>query len=252
MSAGKFGTLDFAPYTDRADLALLFSPFLTNANTQSWKNIPDKDTTISFSRKKIEVGRQTHTLHVESFLRRLLQNIDISRIPKSPQATSLPKIRDVQKSLPAPNPSAPIDQDTFYLRLSSDFKPQDIIICANATPLPGGRDFVLPPKTTLINSPIWLSIGHMLPAAQGISLAQRELKTGGRTILFKGDRSFQVSVQELSTIIKHKLNVIIFLINSDRYTYERMIHGEEEEYNDRAVEVSHGPGDDGRTAESRE
>jgi pyruvate decarboxylase len=72
----------------------------------------------------------------------------------------------------------------------------------------------------------------MLPAAQGISLAQRELKTGGRTILLEGDGSFQVSAQELSTIIKHKLDVCIFLINNDGYTYERMIHGAEEDYND--------------------
>jgi pyruvate decarboxylase len=232
VNAGNFGTLDFTPYTNTADLALLFSPFLTNVNTQGWTTVPKKDITISFRRKRIEIGNEAHALHVKSFLRRLLDQIDTSRLPKPANAVSLPKIRDVQKALAPPDPATPIDQDTFYLRLSSYIKPQDIIICANGTPLPGGRDFVLPSNTTLINSPIWLSIGHMLPAAQGASLAQRELKTGGRTILFEGDGSFQVSAQELSTIIKHKLDVLIFLINNDGYTYERMIHGEEQEYND--------------------
>ena len=233
VHAEKFGKLDFTSYTDTADLALLFSPFLTNVNTQGYTSIPSKDITISFSRKVIEIGdKESHSLHVKSFLRKLLQKIDISRLPNPAKASSIPKIRDVQKSLPPPDLSAPIDQDTFYLRLSSYLRPKDVIVCANATPLPGGRDFVLPPKTTLINSPIWLSIGHLLPAAQGISLAQRELKTGGRTILLEGDGSFQVSAQELSTIIKHKLDVCIFLINNDGYTYERMIHGAEEDYND--------------------
>lgn len=231
--AGRFGKVDFSSYTDTADLALLFSPYLTNVNTQGYTNIPPKDITISFSRKAITIGDMNlHALHVKSFLRKLLQKIDTSRLPNLAKSSSTPKIRDIQKSLPPPDLSAPIDQDTFYLRLSSFFRPRDVIVCANATPLPGCRDFVLPPNTTLINSPIWLSIGHMLPAAQGISLAQRELKTGGRTILLEGDGSFQVSAQELSTIIKHRLDVYIFLINNDGYTYERMIHGAEQDYND--------------------
>ncbi|KAJ4303037.1 hypothetical protein N0V90_001928 [Kalmusia sp. IMI 367209] len=233
VTAGNFGTLDFAPYTDTADLALLFSPFLTNVNTQSWSNIPKKDISISFRRTAVQIGdTEVHSLHVKSLLQQLISKLDTTRLQKPAKASSLPKIRDVQKALPLPVSSAPIDQDSFYLRMSSYFRPQDVIICANATPLPGGRDFVLPPNVKLINSPIWLSIGQMLPAAQGVALAQRELNTGGRTILFEGDGSFQVSAQELSTIIKHKLDAYIFLINNDGYTYERMIHGEEQEYND--------------------
>lgn len=34
INAVNLGTLDFAPYTGTVDLALLFSPFLTNTNTQ--------------------------------------------------------------------------------------------------------------------------------------------------------------------------------------------------------------------------
>ncbi|KAF1971728.1 pyruvate decarboxylase [Bimuria novae-zelandiae CBS 107.79] len=222
IDAGKFGTLDFTPYTSTADLCLLFSPFLTNVNMQSYTNIPPKCITISFGRKVIGVGYAgTLSLYVKSVLRKLLDKIDTSRLP------------NVQKALSPPDYSAPIYQDTFNLRLSSHFRPKDVIICANATPLPGGRGFVLPLDVTLIiNSSIWLSIGHMLPAAQGVALAQRELNTGGRTILFEGDGSFQVSAQELSTVIKHKLDAYIFLINNSRYTYERMLHGEDQEYKD--------------------
>jgi pyruvate decarboxylase len=74
----------------------------------------------------------------------------------------------------------------------------------------------------------------MLPATLGATLAQRERNGVDQTraILFIGDGSLQMSVQEISTIIRQKLNVIIFVINNEGYTIERAIHGRKQEYND--------------------
>jgi pyruvate decarboxylase len=103
----------------------------------------------------------------------------------------------------------------------------------------GLRDVPLPPSTKLFMPITWHSIGFMLPAAQGAALAQRELveslidkdSKNRRTILLIGDGSFQMTAQELSTIIRHGLDVVVFPINNDKYTIERAIHGLEEEYN---------------------
>ena len=80
----------------------------------------------------------------------------------------------------------------------------------------------------------------MLPASQGAALAQRELIASNnydnikdaRTILIIGDGSFQMTVQELATIVRQNLNVVVFLINNDGYTIERCIHGMNQRYND--------------------
>ena len=53
-----------------------------------------------------------------------------------------------------------------------------------------------------------------------------------RSILFIGDGSFQLTAQEISTMIRHKLTPIIFLLNNDGYTIERVIHGRTQVYND--------------------
>ena len=47
-----------------------------------------------------------------------------------------------------------------------------------------------------------------------------------------GDGSLQLTVQSLSTMIRQNLNPVIFVINNDGYTVERMIHGMKEPYND--------------------
>jgi indolepyruvate decarboxylase len=47
-----------------------------------------------------------------------------------------------------------------------------------------------------------------------------------------GDGSFQVTAQELSTILRHDHKPVIFLINNGGYTIERGYLGKTEPYND--------------------
>jgi pyruvate decarboxylase len=76
----------------------------------------------------------------------------------------------------------------------------------------------------------------MLPATLGTALAQREQNANtiskAQTILFIGDGSLQMTAQEISVMIREKLNIVIFIINNDGYTIERVIHGRKQAYND--------------------
>jgi pyruvate decarboxylase len=63
-------------------------------------------------------------------------------------------------------------------------------------------------------------------------MAARELGSTQRIVLFEEDGSFQMTAQSISDIIRHKLNMIVFLLNNDDYTIERWVHGMEEAYND--------------------
>lgn len=44
--------------------------------------------------------------------------------------------------------------------------------------------------------------------------------------------SSQLTVQELSVMMHHKLNPIIFVLNNRGYTIERYLHGMTRKYND--------------------
>ncbi len=198
--------------------------------------VPNPQTTITFRGSSIEIGSATFDLQIKSFIRKLLSRLDTSKFSFTPPSPPLGTQQALIQALPSTIPNGSIDQDTFWLRLSSFFRPGDYILTANGTPWIGSRDFLLPPQTTLIQSGIWLSVGQMLPAAQGVALAQRDGlpdgKKTGRTILLEGDGSFQMTCQELSTIIRQRLDVTIFIFNNGGYTFERLIHGMDEEYND--------------------
>ena len=71
-------------------------------------------------------------------------------------------------------------------------------------------------------------IGYSVGALLGTLTAAPER----RHILFVGDGSFQVTAQELSTILRHDHKPVIFLINNGGYTIERGYLGKTEPYND--------------------
>jgi pyruvate decarboxylase len=238
MYAGIAGRQVYMPWASGCDLVLRLGPLNSDVNTFGFSTIPDPKTTITFERDSVEIcGTKYQNLHIKSLLRRVLSKLDKSKLPKYQPSMDLGNPREQLNALPPAEHKEIIQHDTFWRRLSNFFRPGDIILTETGTPSLGGRDFVLPPHTTLINSSIWLSIGYMLGACQGAALAQREMITEGvrpqgRTILFEGDGSLQMTAQAFSDIIRNRLDVIVFVINNNGYTIERWIHGMEAHYND--------------------
>ncbi len=121
-----------------------------------------------------------------------------------------------------------LSQDILWNAVADFFKEDDVIIGEVGTSNSALAGLKLPATAKYIAQPLWGSIGYTLPALLGSLLAAPER----RQILFIGDGSFQLTVQELSTIIRHGLKPIIFLLNNGGYTIERLIMGENAAYND--------------------
>jgi indolepyruvate decarboxylase len=92
----------------------------------------------------------------------------------------------------------------------------------------GATSLTLPPDCTFVSQAVWGSIGYATASLLGTLLAA----PGRRHLLFTGEGSFQLTAQELSTILRHDLKPFIFLINNRGYTIERTILGREATYND--------------------
>jgi indolepyruvate decarboxylase len=126
------------------------------------------------------------------------------------------------------SPETPLSQAWFWRRMERFYAPGDVILADNGTSFSGVSASSLPARSSVISQGLWAAIGYSLPACFGSLLAAPER----RHLLFIGDGSFQLTAQELSSILRHKLTPIIFLINNDGYTIERLILGENSSYND--------------------
>lgn len=218
-------------YANNADMVFLFGPLLSDTNTAGWSAVPRGQRTIMFNHSSVGMPSAVGLDECNANIRLVLQELtkSLQYINYSFQEADVIPAIEKRRAVPQ---TGPITQDAFWTHISSFLRPYDTVLLANGTPLIGFRDTVLPPQTKVISSGLWLSIGHMLPAAQGAALAMRDSGALGRTILFEGDGSFQVTCQALSDIIRYKLDVTIFIINNAGYTFERWVHGMEAEYND--------------------
>jgi indolepyruvate decarboxylase len=94
-----------------------------------------------------------------------------------------------------------------------------VAIAETGVALFSAAETLMPEGTTFLGQMFYESIGYTVGATVGACLAA----PGRRVVLFVGDGAFQVTGQELSTIIRYRLKPVIFLLNNDGYTIERVI-----------------------------
>lgn len=124
-----------------------------------------------------------------------------------------------------------LTQNAFWQAMQAFLRPGDLIVAEQGTAAFGAAALRLPTGAKLVVQPLWGSIGYTLPAAFGAQTAEPER----RVILLIGDGSAQLTVQELSSMMRDNLKPLIFLLNNDGYTVERAINGAEQRYNDIAA-----------------
>ncbi|KAH0014323.1 pyruvate decarboxylase, partial [Aureobasidium melanogenum] len=225
-------------YFESADLALVFGPHYSSTNTGLFSSIPKQAISVSFSERHVKIDTEiTRDVSNKKLVGMLLEQLDHSKMSKSEAAPEPSKVT------PSVESSGSLTQKDFYRVINPMLKPGDIVMGETGTASHGTRDLVLPSGSYYFTAVTWLSIGYMLPAALGASLAQRDSEnwrkrsgstdtSGDRVVLFIGDGSLQMTVQEISTMIRERLNIIIVVINNDGYTIERVIHGRKQTYND--------------------
>ena len=232
---GSFADSSIKEYFDSADLVLCFGPHFSSTNSYAYSAIPRSEVSILFTYSGIKIGNETiRDVPAKHIATQILKKLDVAEIVKHSTPPAFPHNSLLSFSNVSTN--GPIQQDKLWRLLANFLQEGDIIMGETGTAGYGVREMALPKRSRVFCPITWLSIGYMLPASQGAALAQRELNTPsnspGRTILLIGDGSLQMTVQELGTIVRHRLNVVVFVINNDGYTIERCIHGVDQKYND--------------------
>jgi indolepyruvate decarboxylase len=123
----------------------------------------------------------------------------------------------------------PLTQDAYWKAIQDFLRPGDVIVVEDGASSNGMGRLVLPEGCTYITGAyVWCSIGYATGALLGAIFAT----PGRRHILLTGEGSLQMTVQELSTVLRHDLQPFIFVINNAGYTVERAVLGKDAKYND--------------------
>jgi pyruvate decarboxylase len=185
-------------------------------------------------------ARHTIELHSDHTLVRYAKFPGIGMKLLLPKLTErLSKYQEVASRIPVPHHMLDVPKESddqishayFWPRVGKFFRKQDIIVAETGTSNFGVMDVPMPDKSVFVSQILYGSIGWATASTLGAALAGRD-KCLGRTILFTGDGSMQLTVQEISTMTRHNLTPIIFVLNNKGYNIERHLHGLNRRYND--------------------
>ena len=147
-----------------------------------------------------------------------------------PQATSRPARQPAPPPAAAGNQgdgSATLTQAAYWQAIQRYLRAGDVLVAEDGTSY-ASLGLRLPPDCTVVSQVIWGSIGYSVGSLLGALTAAPDR----RHLLFVGDGSFQLTAQEISTMLRHDHKPVIFLINNGGYTIERCWLGKTSRFND--------------------
>ncbi|PGG99227.1 hypothetical protein AJ79_08657 [Helicocarpus griseus UAMH5409] len=214
---------------EASDLVLSIGLLKSDINTGCFTAKSDQLASIELHVDKTTVGFcEFPGIGMKGVLPQLIKCMDSMELAARAQSHGIKRkrmdsIEDGQK----------LTHDWLWPKVTEFLKMNDIVVTEAGTSNFGIWETGFKKGTIGLSSVLWSSIGFALGACQGAALAAREMTdVSRRTILFIGDGSFQLTAQELSTIIRHKLTPTIFIICNNGFVIERYVHGMNEPYND--------------------
>ncbi|KAM5441315.1 putative pyruvate decarboxylase [Microsporum ferrugineum] len=223
--AGDGSTAQVREHVEASDLILSIGGIKSDFNTTGFTYRVSRLNTIDFHSNHVVVRYSEYPgIRMKGVLRKVVDRMGKLNITPPPKQENVP---EENPQFPAPT----IAHSWLWPAVAKWLQEDDIVITETGTSSFGIWGTRFPKGVTALSQVLWGSIGYSLGACQGAALATKE-KTCRRTILFIGDGSFQLTVQEISTMIRNELTPIIFVICNNGYTIERYIHGWKAPYND--------------------
>lgn len=175
-----------------------------------------------------ELRKPTLRLHMAvradpgEFIREMLRQL--GRRPMPPRKDWLAWCRRTASRLPTifdDNPGNPryVNSYVFVDRLFRLLRRGDLVVTGNGTAYTGTYQMMhLKKGVRVFANQACASMGYDLPAAMGACFARGKR----RVVLITGDGSMQMNIQELHTMVAHRLPIKIFVLNNQGYLAIRM------------------------------
>ncbi|MDF1743822.1 MAG: thiamine pyrophosphate-binding protein [Gimesia sp.] len=214
---GPVGSPGCGEIVDSADLCLFAGPTFTDYTTTGHAALVDPTKVIQALPNSVVFPNQTFSnVKLAEFLEELATKL------KSNDG-SLVAYKRIQEEL---SPLSPGSAETalstrqLFARIQKMLGPDSAVIAETGDSWFNGMQLNLPTGSRFEVQMQYGSIGWSVGATLGYSIGAPDR----RPIALIGDGSFQLTAQEVSTMIRYGLKPIIFLINNRGYTIEVEIH----------------------------
>jgi len=196
---------------------------ITDLDTGLFSINLDNRKMITAGGNRVRIGSHYyHQVQLKDFIHRLVSAVK----PRSYLSSHPSESYDIGEKF-VPRPACMLTAPRLYECLNSFLDDQMILLAEPGDAFCAAPEFNIEEAENFICQSYYSSIGYCTPAALGAALAQPEK----RPVILTGDGAFQMTAQEVSTLIRERCPALIVLINNDGYLIERVLH-EDGPYND--------------------
>ncbi|MEX1042124.1 MAG: thiamine pyrophosphate-binding protein [Pirellulaceae bacterium] len=223
LYSGALGREEVTNYVEESDLVILLGTFMTDINMGVFTANLDPSRCIYATSEKLRIRHHHyHSVQLPDFIQELASRemrVVQREIPDAIKMTMPPvgettdaPIR-IQRVMQMINPL--LDDDTVVI---ADIG--DALFAASELVTRGRSEFISPAYYT--------SMGYAVPATLGVQTARRE----ARVLAIVGDGAFQMTGMELSTIVRHRFDPVVIVLDNHGYGTERWLHPGTWKYNE--------------------
>lgn len=214
---GTVGTPGCGEIVESADMVVYAGATFTDYTTVGHSTLLSEAKSIIAGPDAVDIaGEHYGRVALADFLATLAQRVE----PNSASRVAYDRVREEAPTRAPGSPDTPLTTRQLFSRIQSMLGPDTAVIAETGDSWFNGMGLVLPEDSRFEIQMQYGSIGWSVGATLGYALGDPER----RVIALIGDGSFQLTAQEVSTMIRQGLNPILFVINNGGYTIEVEIH----------------------------
>lgn len=155
---------------------------------------------------------------MKDVLEKLARKIDHREVVLPEKKPSFPKTKNPNDSI--------LNAKYIFPRIQEFLQPNDMIFVETGIIPHGFAPTRLQANTEVNTQTLWGSIGWATAASFGGQMAAKDR----RTILITGEGSHQLTACEVSSMIRHNLRPVFFVLNNSGYTIERVLSNKSDDF----------------------
>jgi TPP-dependent 2-oxoacid decarboxylase len=201
---------------ESSDCLLSLGAWMTDIDSGMFSMDLDRRRMIAAGDGSVRIrSHHYHDVQLGDFVRRLAAAVQ----PRS-YLTSHPAEPRHAKGAFVPDGPRPLTAPRLYERLNKFLDDRMVLLAEPGDAFCAAPDFDIDESENFIVQAFYSSIGYCTPAALGVALARPDK----RPCVLTGDGAFQMTAQELGTLIRERCPGVFLLINNNGYLIERMLH----------------------------
>lgn len=224
---GAMGREEVTQFVEESDCVLLLGAFMTDINLGIYTAQLEVRQCIYATSEQLQISyHHFPQIPLAEFLDRLIK--------ANPQPAFRPipeNLTDKRTARITIEPNRPLEVSRMIARINSQIDRQTIVIADIGDALFASSELVIHERTDYLAPAYYTSMGFSVPAALGACVA----KPNDRVLVIVGDGAFQMTGQEMSTLIRLKHNPVIIILDNHGYGTERFLQEGNWNYNEIAV-----------------